>query len=231
MANVSPEQYEPGVLRVLQSKDEVRSYYNKIAKVYDFLAEKSEQPMRELALAKLAPQPGETILEIGYGTGHITLEIARAVGASGKVYGLDVSDEMQRLATELLANEGLADRAELSRGDAAHMAYADATFDGVYMSFTLELFDTPELPVVLAECLRVLKPGGRLAVAGMSREGERNFVVKAYEWTHRHFPNLMDCRPIYVRRALEAAGFEIRAADVETMWAPVEIVLGVKSGS
>ena len=42
------------------------------------------------------------------------------------------------------------------------------------------------------------------------------------------FPNLMDCRPIYVRRALEAAGFTIKEADVESMWVPVEIVLAEK---
>ena len=49
-----------------------------------------------------------------------------------------------------------------------------------------------------------------------------------FEWAHLHFPNLMDCRPIYVRRALEASGFTIKEADVESMWVPVEIVLAEK---
>ena len=55
-------------------------------------------------------------------------------------------------------------------------------------------------------------------------------MLKAFEWTHRDFPNLMDCRPIYVRRALEAAGFSIDSTSVrvETMWVPVETVHGVK---
>ena len=64
----------------------------------------------------------------------------------------------------------------------------------------------------------------------MSKEGGRGFVLRAYEWTHRHFPNLVDCRPIFVRRALEEAGFHIATADQKTMWVPVEIVLGVKPG-
>ena len=43
-----------------------------------------------------------------------------------------------------------------------------------------------------------------------------------------HFPNLVDCRPIYVKGALEAAGYKLKKQQVETMWVPVEIVLGVK---
>ena len=53
-------------------------------------------------------------------------------------------------------------------------------------------------------------------------------MTKAYEWTHKHFPNLMDCRPIYVRRALEAAGFRIADSQVDRMWVAVEIVLGIE---
>jgi demethylmenaquinone methyltransferase/2-methoxy-6-polyprenyl-1,4-benzoquinol methylase len=53
-------------------------------------------------------------------------------------------------------------------------------------------------------------------------------MIRAFEWTHRHFPNLMDCRPIYVRRALEAAGFQIEEASLQHMWVPVEVVLGRK---
>jgi SAM-dependent methyltransferase len=96
--------YEPGVLRVFQSKDETKAYYNKIAKVYDRL---------------------------------------------------------------------------------------------------------PDLPHVLAEWKRVLRPGGRLAVVAISKQGKQGVIMKAYEWTHKHFPNLMDCRPIFVSRAIEAAGFTI----------------------
>ena len=52
-------------------------------------------------------------------------------------------------------------------------------------------------------------------------------VLAALQGTHRHFPNLLDCRPIFVRRALDAAGLRVAAARVERMWVPVEIVMGV----
>ncbi len=220
--------YEPEVLRVLQTKDATRSYYNKIAKVYDILSEHSEGPLKRKGLEILAPKPGEDVLEVGFGTGHILVDLAKAVRDSGKVRGIDISDEMVNQAQARLQGESLLDRVELTRGDATAMPYADATLDAIYFSFTLELFDTPEIPKVLHECLRVLKPGGRLMVVAVSREGEGDFMRKLYEWTHRHLPNLMDCRPIYVRRALEATGYEILESSIESMWVPVELVLGGK---
>jgi len=220
--------YEPGVLRVFQSKDETKSFYDKIASVYDLLSELSERPMREAGLKQLAAAPGETMLEIGCGTGHCLVELAHAVGSQGNVLGVDISEKMLDETRKVLAQEKLVEQVELHCCDAAQLPFADGTLDGIFTSFTLELFDTPELPHVLAEWRRVLKPGGRLVVVAISKEGPQGLVLSAFEWTHRHFPNLMDCRPIYVRRALEAAGFFIDSLSVETMWVPVEIVRGVK---
>ena len=93
------------------------------------------------------------------------------------------------------------------------------------MSFTLELFDTTDIPKVLAECRRVLRPGGRICVVAVSKEGKQGMAIKTFEWTHRHFPNLVDCRPIYVARSLDDAGFLMQTSEVEHMWVPVEIVL------
>jgi ubiquinone/menaquinone biosynthesis C-methylase UbiE len=116
----------------------------------------------------------------------------------------------------------------LKQGDGETIPYPDETFDALFTSFTLELFDTPEIPKFLAECKRVLKPGGRFAVVAVSKMGKDGPIMKAYEWTHKHFPNLVDCRPIYAKAALEAAGFQIQASEIESMWVPVEIVVGVK---
>jgi demethylmenaquinone methyltransferase/2-methoxy-6-polyprenyl-1,4-benzoquinol methylase len=97
------------------------------------------------------------------------------------------------------------------------------------MSFTLELFDTPEIPEVLQECKRVLRPAGRIVVVGMSKEGTGEPLISAFEWGHKHFPNFLDCRPILVRETLEQAGFKIQKALIKHMWIPVEIILGVKT--
>jgi len=218
----------PEALRVFSSKDETRAFYNKISAVYDLLAEHSEGPVRQSGVGKLAVVAGESVLEIGYGTGHSLVELAKAAGAAGKVFGIDVSEGMQARARERLRNEHLLDRVELVCGDAAHLPYADGSLDAVFMSFTLELFDTPEIPHVLAECRRVLRSDGRIGVVALTKEGPDGFAVEAYEWTHRHFPNLLDCRPIFVARALADAGFRVKEKATVRMWVPVEIVVAEK---
>ena len=97
------------------------------------------------------------------------------------------------------------------------------------MSFALELFDTPEIPLVLAECKRVLKPGGRIVVIGMSRILPEGLIMEIFEWTHRHFPNYLDCRPILVCQALEDSGFQILDSRLMKMWISVEVVCGINS--
>jgi len=184
--------------------------------------------MRKAGLDLLKATSGEHVLEIGFGTGHSLVTLAKAVGKKGKVSGLDLSDEMVNLAQAHLAKAGLLDRVGLRRGDAAQLPYADASMDAVFMSFALELFDTPEIPKVLGECKRVLRSGARIVVVGMSREGKNDPLISVYEWTHKHFPKFVDCRPIYVREALEGAGFKIQKAFIKHMWVPVEIVRALK---
>lgn len=228
MADDAKLTYEPNITRALNSREETRSYYNKLARYYDALAESAEGPMRDKALKELGLKAGETVLELGFGTGHSLVEMANLVGPTGKVLGIDLADEMVREAQELTQKAGVADRVQVQRGDAEKLPYPDASCDAVFTSFTLELFDTPDIPKVLAEVLRVLKPGGRLGVVAVSREGKHPIITAMYEWTHRHFPNLLDCRPIYVKRGLEANGFTIAVAHEESMWVPVEVVVGVK---
>lgn len=225
---------KPSPLRVLQTKDETRAFYDKISAVYDLLAEHSEGPVRRGGIEKLALAPGAHVLEIGYGTGHSLVQLAETVGVEGRVFGIDLSTGMQARAQERIDQAGLSSRVELRAGDAIHLPYAGAGMDAVFMSFTLELFDTPEIPLVLAECRRVLREYGRIGVVSLTKEGHHDLAVEAYEWTHRHFPNLLDCRPIFVARALAEAGFKILDATITKMWVPVEIVIAgnvAKSGS
>jgi demethylmenaquinone methyltransferase/2-methoxy-6-polyprenyl-1,4-benzoquinol methylase len=222
---------EASIKRVNRSKEAARASYNRLSRWYDLVAGSTEKKYRDWGLEKLAVQPGEQILEIGFGTGHCLVALAKAVGPAGRVTGLDISDGMLAIARERLHQDGLTERVDLHLGDAAKLDFLESnSLDGVFMSFTLELFDNPEIPPVLQECQRVLKPGGRLAVVSMTKTDPPGVAVRLYEWFHEHMPNYADCRPIFARQALEQSGFTIRDVSVSSMWGlPVEIVLGTKA--
>ena len=104
--------HQPGVLRVLQTKEETKAFYNKIAKVYDFLAEHSEEPVRKAGLEMLSAKSGQEVLEIGFGTGHSLIELARSVGPCGRVLGIDLSEKMVEICQKRAGEEGLDGRIE-----------------------------------------------------------------------------------------------------------------------
>ena len=219
-----------GISRVTRSKEQARRNYDRLSRWYDRLAMRSERRCTELGLEKLAVHEGDRVLEIGFGTGEGLLALARSVGAAGEAHGIDLSEGMLRVAGRKVAAAGLEDRVHLQRSDATHIQYPDESFDRVFMGFVLELFDTPEIPLVLVECRRVLRAHGKICIVGMSKKG--GWAEQLYEWFHRRFPALVDCRPIFVRRALDSAGFQILDSTMLSMWGlGVEIVLAHKSTS
>lgn len=214
------------ISRVTRTKAEAKASYNRLSRWYDAVAGSTEKKYRDLGLAKLAAAPGERVLEIGFGTGHCLLALAQSVGPQGRVSGLDLSEGMHAIALARLQKAGLAERVDLQIGDAAHLPFPPASCDAAFMSFTLELFDTPEIPAVLTQIRQVLRPGGRLCVVTMARCDPPGLAVRIYEWFHLKMPAAVDCRPIYAQAALKQAGFTIRDFTRLNMWGlPVEIIL------
>lgn len=157
------------VLPVSRSKQEARCLYDRVSRWYDCIAGTLEDRYARMALERLSIRDGETVLEIGFGTGRCLKQIARQVGKTGKACGIDISPKMLALTRRKLKKAQLMDRAELCLGDAASLPCASHIFNAVFISFTLELFDTSDIAKVLAEIYRVLKPGGRLGVSEVSR--------------------------------------------------------------
>ncbi len=215
--------------RVTRSSAQAQANYDRLSPWYDWIAGPSENKFKDRGLAMLAARPGEHSLEIGYGTGYCLPALGRAVSPDGCIYGLEYSGGMQQVALRRLGKPALAVNVALVRGDALHLPLRAASLDGIFLSFVLELFDTPQIPAVLAACHRTLKPGGRLVVVALSKGDGASWPVRIYEWLHGVFPVALDCRPIYVAAALAEAGFEISDSQIASMWGlPVEIVLGRK---
>jgi ubiquinone/menaquinone biosynthesis C-methylase UbiE len=206
------------ISRVRRSKAAARTSYDRMSGWYDWLAGSSEKAFTDLGLELLCVQPGEHVLEIGCGTGHSLLALSQAAGATGRVYGLDLSSGMLRQSANRLSLANCGIGTQLIAGDAARLPLLKNSLDAIFMSFTLELFDTPEIPQVLDECRRTLRKRGRLGVVSLQKATASAPIVRVYEWAHERFPNVIDCRPIFVTRSLEQSGFRLEAALERRMW-------------
>ena len=202
------------VLPVAVSPQEIREGYTTLSRCYAIAEGIFEKGLRRKGLKLLSLRPGEVVLEIGFGTGYSLKEMASSVGKNGKAYGIDITPQMLEITTKRLKRAGLGERVELYEGDARKMPYEDGKFDAVYMAGTLELFDTPDIPRVLKEIKRVLKVGGRLCLASLTKEArEGSLFVRFYEWLHLKIPKYFNCRPIYPAESLKNAGYRIIKTD------------------
>jgi ubiquinone/menaquinone biosynthesis C-methylase UbiE len=219
----------PAISRVTRTRAQARASYDRMSRFYDLFTGAFEQKYKNLALQRLAVVPGEVVLELGCGTGTCLVPLARAVGETGRVFGLDLSPGMLSVSRRRLQKAGLSPRVELTCEDALAMPYPDGAFDALFASFVLELFDTPEIPGILAQARRVLKPGGRLGLISMSKGDGRAPLLSLYEWFHQRLPAYVDCRPIFVERAIREVGFAIAHSErVSMLGLPGEIVIGIK---
>lgn len=218
----SPE----NILRVYRSKKDAELTYSKMSRTYDLFAGIFEMKYKNRTLKYLNINNGEKVLEIGFGTGHSLKEMAMMVGESGKVHGIDISSGMMRMAEKRLKKAELLNRVEIKCEDAVSLPYQDDKFDAVFLSFTLELFDTPEIPLVLNEIKRVLQPQGRLGLVCMSKGTGSPVMVRIYEWVHRNFPKYADCRPIFAEQSVRYTGFKIQYREIKNLFGlPVEIII------
>jgi ubiquinone/menaquinone biosynthesis C-methylase UbiE len=223
-------QKEKPISRVTRTKEEAKAAYDKMSGWYDLMTGVAEKKYKEAGLQMLHVKNGENVLEIGYGTGQCMVSLAQSVGLSGKVFGIDLSSGMYRAAKAKVEKAGLLERVALICGDAAELPYEENSFDAIFASFTLELFDTPEIPIVLQQCRKVLRASGRIGIVTMARRKESHLMATLYEWAHEKIPQYLDCRPIYAQEALVEAGFDLESVTENSMFGlPVDILLARKT--
>ena len=119
-----------------------------------------EQELRQMIADLAQLRSGETVLDVGCGTGTLALEARERVGITGRMYGIDPSRQMIAYARSLTAGRSLS--VDFQLGVVEHLAFPDRSFDVVLCTWMIHHLPTDDQRQGLAEMARVLKPGGRL---------------------------------------------------------------------
>jgi len=128
-----------------------------------------ELRQRTADLAQL--QSGETVLDVGCGTGTLAIEVARRVGRAGRVAGVDPGIEQIARARAKAARRNVP--IEFQTGVIEQLPFPDCSFDVVFSTLMMHHLPAPLKRQGLAEIARVLKPGGRLVIADFTHKKER----------------------------------------------------------
>jgi ubiquinone/menaquinone biosynthesis C-methylase UbiE len=168
----------------------VAAIFDQVADTYDNVGVPWFTPIAERLVAGLAPRPGERALDIGSGRGAALFPLASAVGPSGSVSGIDLSERMVAATSADISARGLAN-VDLQVMDASAPQFPPAGFDIVASS--LVIFFLPDPAGALVNWRELLVPGGRL---GISTFGAPSAVWRAVDAVFRPYlpPAMLDAR-------------------------------------
>jgi ubiquinone/menaquinone biosynthesis C-methylase UbiE len=141
--------------------------YDELAEAFDHFTDMVSVDAARRLVSAIPEARGGHVLDIGCGTGIVTLTAAEQLGPETKISGLDLSEGMLAVATRKAKDRGLAGQVAFVRGDAEALDFADGSVDAVVSLYAWRHFPNPEKAA--AEVFRVLKPGGLFAVAVGSR--------------------------------------------------------------
>jgi phosphatidylethanolamine/phosphatidyl-N-methylethanolamine N-methyltransferase len=151
---------------VALEKRQVERAYELLAPVYDFIFDRIFAPGRTAAIEQLALQRGDSVLEVGIGTG-LNLPL---YPAACRLTGIDLSQEMLDKAVERVQTLAMP-HVILKVMDATSMSFGDNEFDKVVATYTISA--VPDPVAVLREMRRVVKPGGILVILNHFRSDRR----------------------------------------------------------
>ena len=205
----------------------VAAVFDRVADDYDHVGVPWFTPIAEHLIRELAPQPGQRMLDIGTGRGAALWPLAAAVGQTGSVTAIDISERMIA-ATNQEATERALAHVTIAVGDAQRPALAAESFDAIASS--LVLFYIPDPAAALSAWIDLLVPGGRLGIS--------TFGPRSAGWVHLDevfspylSPGLIDARTAGIRGPFASdAGVEglLRDAgfvDIRTSHLDVDVIL------
>ena len=168
---------------------------------------------RDRLIADLTPAPGNTVLEIGCGTGRNLILAARRY-PKARFHGIDISAAMLATARNNIAKAGLADRITLAQGDATAFSPATLfgieTFDRVFISYALSMI--PGWQAAISAALAATADGGRLHIVDFGQQERLPAMARSVlqAWLRRfHVTPRADLAEVVTERA-EAQGAHVR---------------------
>ncbi|GMR10520.1 MAG: hypothetical protein BMS9Abin28_1341 [Anaerolineae bacterium] len=179
------------------------SFYDRFVSLVSFGREKQ---FREMTIALAQLKPGENVLDVGCGTGSLTIAAKAHVGPGGEVYGTDAAPEMIDVARRKAARAGVDVSFQVDLIES--ITFPDDQFDIVLSSFMMHHLPDDLKREGLAEIYRVLEPGGRLLIVDIESSGRSpvrrfvNLMTQLHGGAAAMQNNVKKLAPL-----LEAAGF------------------------
>ena len=203
--------------------DQARRFYDRVGALYDW-ADFYETSAKRLGLEMLQLQSGHRLLNAGSGTGKAHLKFQKAV-SPGFAMGVDLSAVMAGLTRQRTG-------APVCQGSVSQLPFAGGSFDRVYSSYVLDLIPHTELPGVIDEFRRVLKPGGRMVIITLTEgttTGSRALVA-LWKAAYSIAPVACGgCRPLQLSNLVKESGFtDIDRQVVIQLGVPSEIISAVR---
>ncbi len=209
----------------------IKRAYNRRSWVYSKTVAQMEWTYHLTALDMANIKAGEKILEVAVGPGLTLVELAKRAGRETKIHGIDTSTGMLSLAEKNLLAHGFSNF-QLEEADSRQLPFEDNTFDFLYNGYMLDLIPVQDMPKILNEFHRVLKPGGRMILLNMSKRDET--TKSSRETLYSILPAklilyiLGGCRPVLMAGMVNAARFENTTRTFLDGKFPSEIVTATK---
>jgi ubiquinone/menaquinone biosynthesis C-methylase UbiE len=184
-------------------------------RMVSFLTLGRERAMRRMTVDLARLQAGEKVLEVGCGTGAVSIVAKERVGASGQVHGIDPAPQMIAAARNKVARRELA--IDFQVGLIEQLAFPDDSFDVVLSSLMMHHLPADLKRQGLAEIARILKPGGRLLIVDFKRPEQRKQGSVGKHGSIRDLPALL----LHVSK-LNSGIQDLPALMKEAGFAPVE---------
>lgn len=166
-----------------EQKRNVRDLFDALAVAYDNPATRFFPLCADRLVEFVQPQSGTRVLDVATGTGAVAVPLAQAIGPRGRVHAVDISPGMLEQAEANIRKTALAN-IDLHEMDAERLDFAADHFDAIVCSYGL--FFLPDMSAALADWVRVLRPGGRLAFTSFEQTAFQPMLGHYTELLERH---------------------------------------------